>query len=318
MSNINPMLAMLAEHPFDSPDHIYEWKWNGVRVLAHRMCDGSVRLQGRSGRDFTAQFPDIVESVKKAVKYESIIDGEVVSLDDKGLPAFNRIQQRIGKSGLTVDVAREKFPAKYMVFDILGALGQDVTSRGPEPANLLTRKKLLNTIVVPDGVTKLSPYTDGKGIEMFEKAAALGQEGIMAKAKSGLYLPGSRGGEWLKMKVSRTGVYYVGGWTEGTGWREDMMGALILGERENGKLRWVGNAGSGFTVAVLQDVLKALQRIKTDECPFRDGTKVAKVKSWVRPIIPVEVKFGDITADGMLIWPIFQRVRTDLMGKEPQ
>ena len=94
------------------------------------------------------------------------------------------------------------------------------------------------------------------------------------------------------------------------------MGAVIIGKPENGRLRWVANAGSGFTLKVLEDLLGALQRLETEECPFLPGTKVPKKAAWVKPLLVIEVKFSEVTNDGHLRWPIFQRVRTDLTPED--
>ena len=305
---IEPMLAELAL-PFDSERHIYEMKYNGIRIIG--ICDGeSVKLQGRSGADFTLQFPEVVEALRKSMKHPGIVDGEVVSLGHDGLPAFNRIQQRFGrKDPMVIKAAMAGHPAVFMVFDVISVLGQDVTIRGPHPATLLERKSILERLVVPEGAVRLSPWVPDKGIELFEKMVSLGQEGIMAKTKSGLYIPGGRVSEWQKIKVSHVGVFTVGGYTRGTGWRSDTFGALALGvPAAGGKLRYVGNSGSGFTLASLKEMYDTLQRIHTGESPFLPGTKVADLATWVKPVIQVDIKYADTSKDGQLIWPIFKRI----------
>ncbi len=310
MQAIQPMLAKMAEKPFDSADYIYDWKYNGMRIIGR--CNGKAVLQGRSGADYTTQFPEIQHLAQQIRTGDTEVDGEVVCLDENGLPNFNRLQNRIGRHDpLSIKIMAEKYPATFMVFDAVTVEGKDLTAGGLR-ATQMQRKSILQRILVPDDHIQLAPWVDGKGIELYKLAEELEQEGIMAKTKNGLYHPGGRGDEWQKLKVPRVGYFIIGGYTQGTGWRLDMFGALVLGlPREDG-IHWVGNAGTGFTSAVLADLFEGLQRIRTSYRPFIPGTKIAKVASWVQPILVAEIKYGDLTKDGMLIWPSFQRVRTDL------
>jgi bifunctional non-homologous end joining protein LigD len=316
MEAVKPMLAETGDEPFDSPDHIFEWKWNGIRIVGRKQ-GGSALLQGRSGADFTAQFPELGGLAKYISADEADIDGEVVCLGENGLPDFNRIQNRIGKrEPLVIERMAQKYPATFMVFDVTRVGDYDLTAGGKAQATLMQRKEILQKILVSDGMVKLSPWVDGMGKELHQKAVALQQEGIMAKTKSGLYYPGGRNKDWLKVKVPKYACFVICGYTKGTGWREDTLGAVVLGMPENGTLRWVGCAGSGFTQKVLMDVYQTLQSIRTEESPFPPGTKVPDLSSWVRPMLVAEVKYYDITKTGQLIWPIFQRVRTDLDVEE--
>ncbi|MGD0794297.1 MAG: hypothetical protein ABR958_01710 [Dehalococcoidales bacterium] len=316
MEAVKPMLAETATEAFDDPNYIYEWKYNGVRIIGRKQ-GGSASLQGRSGADFTSQFPELADLAKYINASSADIDGEVVCLGENGLPDFNRIQNRIGKrEPLVIQNMARQYPATFMVFDVTAVEDYDLTAGGKAQATLMQRKELLQKILVPDGVVKLSPWVDGKGKELHQKAVDLNQEGIMAKTKNGLYYPGGRNKDWLKLKVPKYANFVICGFTKGTGWRQDMMGAIVLGKPENGTLRWVGCAGSGFQLKVLQDLFQALQTIRTEDSPFPPGTKVPDLLSWVRPMLVASVKYYDITKTGQLIWPIFQRVRTELTPEE--
>lgn len=310
MAAVKPMLAQTGKEPFDSGSHIFDWKWNGLRILGHK-DGGSALLQGRSGADFTAQFPELADLSNYIRVGRSIVDGEVVCLGEDGLPDFNRVQQRFGKRDpVAIQWAMEKYPATYMVFDVVQVEDFDLTAGSPSQAEQMQRKEILERILVPDGSIKLSPWVDTNGTALHAEAVRLNQEGIMAKTKRGLYYPGGRTPDWVKLKVPKYGTFVIGGYTEGTGWRQDLMGAVVLGvpDPEHDRLRWVGCAGSGFTQAVLEDLHLALQSIETEESPFIPGTKVPKLLSWVKPILQAEVKFYDVTKGGQLIWPIFQHV----------
>ncbi|MDO8689951.1 MAG: hypothetical protein Q7R39_08065 [Dehalococcoidia bacterium] len=299
------MLAEKADQPFNSPLHLFEKKWNGVRLLALKL-GGKVRLEGRSGIDYTAQFPDLADAIAKAIRDDGIIDGEAVCLDKSGQPSFNLVQQRIGKRGLLVKLAAERFPATYMAFDILQLGDQDETSRG-KARPLWQRQALLHKVLAESEKVQISQaYAGDQGVRLFEQELAAGQEGVMAKLKSSLYVPGARNSSWLKVKVSQKDTFTICGYTAGAGWRERLFGAVVLGKLESGRLRFVGCAGSGFTLDGLEKMLPKLQKLRTDTVPF-PGT-VPGLVSWVKPTIKVQIKYGDTTKDGQLIWPIFQKV----------
>lgn len=309
---MKPMLAEAGEEPFDSPNHIFDWKWNGIRILGLKEGE-EVQLQGRSGAVFTDQFPELADLGEHIKVERAWVDGEVVCLGEDGLPDFNRIQHRFAKrETMAINLMAQKFPATYMVFDVVMVEGFDLTAGSESQATQMHRKELLDRILVPDGHIKLAPWVDTYGKALHQEAVRLNQEGIMAKTKTGLYHPGGRTLDWVKLKVPKYGRFVIGGYTAGTGWRESMMGAVVLGQPTPDGLRWVGCAGSGFTNAVLKDVHQALQSIETTQSPFLPGTKVPKLVSWVKPILVAEVKYYDITKGGQLIWPIFQRVRTEL------
>jgi bifunctional non-homologous end joining protein LigD len=316
MDAVKPMLANPGTEPFDSPDHIFEWKWNGIRIVA-RKRDKEVTLQGRSGADFTAKFPELKAIVKLIRARDADIDGEVVCLGASGLPEFNRIQQRSGKvQPMEIQAAMEAFPATFEAFDLTQVDEYDLTARGAAAATLMQRKDILQKVLEPNGIVKLSPWVDGKGIELHKKAVELNQEGVMAKRKTSLYQPGGRTDDWLKLKVPKFANLVVCGYTKGTGWRLDTFGALVLADRHDGKLIYVGCAGSGFQAQQVKDMFAVLQTIKTEVNPFGHPQTVPGLVSWVQPVLVANVKYFDITKTGQLIWPIWQYMATNMKPED--
>lgn len=312
---LKPMLANPGKDPFDSPDHIFEWKWNGIRIVARKRGD-TLTLQGRSGADFTNKFPELAGMIKLIRAQDADIDGEVVCLAANGLPEFNRIQQRSGKTDpMQVKAAMAAFPATFEAFDITQVDEYDLTAGGSAQASLMERKLLLQKVLEPNGIVKLSSWVDGKGIELHQKAVELKQEGVMAKRKTSLYVPGGRNDDWLKLKVPKFADLVVCGYTKGTGWREDTFGAIILGHPHNGKLVYVGCAGSGFQAQDVKNLFCVLKTIETPDNPFGNVTVPGKV-AWVRPILVANVKYYDITNLGMLIWPIYQHMQTHMKPED--
>jgi len=279
-----------------------------MRMLGHK--DGnSYKLQGRSGADYTAQFPELADIAKLISRDHVIIDGEIVSLGPNGLPEFNRIQNRFNQHDpLVIQNMMKQFPAVYMVFDILEVDEFDLKAGGKAQATLMQRKEILSKVVTPNGVLKLSPWVETQGKALHAKAVETAQEGVMAKTKSGLYVPGGRNADWLKMKVPKYHNFVICGYTKGTGWREGSVGAIVLGDKRDGQLVYVGCAGSGFTAKQVEDMYYDLENIRTADNPFPAGTKVPNLETWVHPEITVRVKYYDVTKDGQLIWPIFQGI----------
>lgn len=312
---IEPMLAELAKEPFDSPRHLYEPKLDGVRCLAYIEA-GKVVLRARSGNDMTERFPELHGLPGLVRASQAVLDGEIVCHNDKGIPDFNHIQNRIGKRGLAVEVARKQFPARYEVFDILQVLDMDLTARG-RALTLMERKAVLMEVLPGVYPVQRVLWIDDEGKKAFETMRDLGLEGIMAKEVDSLYYPGKRHPAWKKVKVHLEDSFVIGGFTKGKGWREGLLGALIVGKpRPNGRLTWVAETGSGMDLATIKDLAAALPRLQVTECPFADYTGGNDVAMWVRPLLVVDVKYLEVTRDGHLRWPIFLRVRTDLRVEE--
>ena len=323
MDNLNPMLAQTGDEPFDNPDYIYDLKYNGMRIVGHK-DGGSAQLQGRSGLDYTAQFPELFGLVKNLKPQMASVDGEVTCLGADGLPDFNALQQRIGQTNpITVKSLMERYPAVYNVFEVARVDDYDLSAGGKAKATQMQRREILEKILIPDNKVRLSPYVDGSGIALMEQVKAINDkagrqvfDGVMAKTKSGLYTPGGRGSAWTKFKIPHYANYVICGFTKGTGWREDMMGGVVLGQPENGGLRLVGVAGSGFKSKELQELYTTLLPMRTEVNPFGNGTKVPKLDSWVKPVLVCYVKYYDITKDGKLIWPIYQWMTNEVYGGE--
>src|SRR5438105_2846950 len=215
LSKIEPMLASAAEEPFDSPDFTYEPKWDGVRTIAF-VDGGEVRLQTRNLLDCTKQYPEATQAAEALTgAYHAILDGEVVALDEKGVPSFQRLQPRMHVSDeSTVRKLRRSTPVIYEVFDILYADGEDLT-RKP----LRERLRRLDEALTPMGSIRRSEGFPGTGVALFAAAREQGIEGIVAKRLDSIYLPGARSPAWVKIKAFRTMESVIGGWTAGQGGR---------------------------------------------------------------------------------------------------
>ena len=175
MDSVNPMLAQTAKEPFDSPDHIFDLKYNGMRIVGHK-DGGSARLQGRSGLDYTAQFPELACLVKHIKTERASVDGEVVCLGDDGLPDFNALQNRSGKRDpIAIKAMMSRFPAVYQVFEVARVDEYDMTAGSPAQASQMQRREILEKILIPGDTIRLSPYVDGNGIALMEQVKEIKQ-----------------------------------------------------------------------------------------------------------------------------------------------
>ena len=152
------------------------------------MClveNGSVRFMSRRQSDLTKRFPEL-QKIRHSIKaHNGVFDGEIVALDDNGMPCFQNLQNR-----------RKCFIA-YFVFDCLVLNGNDLRS---EP--LLNRKKALKRSLAKSNNPhlRLTEYVVSKGEQLFIAVEKLGLEGIVAKKSDSLYI-GGRTKNWLKIKT---------------------------------------------------------------------------------------------------------------------
>src|SRR5438046_6979733 len=207
-----------------SPDFTFEPKWDGVRTLAF-VDGGVVRLQTRNLLDCTSQYPEAHQIAEANTGgYQAIFDGEVVALDERGAPSFQRLQPRMHvRDESAVRKLRRTTPVIYEVFDLLWLDGDDL---GRKP--LRERQRLLDEVLTPMGAIRRSEQFVGTGVALFVAAKEQGIEGIVAKRLDAPYVRG-RSAAWVKIQAFRTMECVIGGWTEGEGGRSKALGALLLG-----------------------------------------------------------------------------------------
>jgi bifunctional non-homologous end joining protein LigD len=308
---IQPMLAVSADEPFDSDDFSFEPKWDGVRTIAF-VDGGVVRLQTRNLLDCTAQYPEahgIAEALTGA--YQAIVDGEIVALDERGVPSFQRLQARMHvQDDAKIRKLRRTTPVWYDVFDVLWMDGQDL---GALP--LRERQKRLALAVTPMGqIRRTEPFV-GEGKALFTAAQEQGLEGIVAKRLDSPYVEG-RTAAWVKIKAQRTMECVIGGWTEGKGGRAKDLGALLVGVYRDGKLEPVGHVGSGFDAHTLRELLAMLTERESPTMPFARAPRVNDKPHWCLPELVCEVRYTDITTEGHLRHPAYLGLRGDVDPKE--
>lgn len=294
------MLATPGTLPV-GPEWLFEVKWDGMRLLAD-VADGVLRLTTRSGRDVTANFPELDDLVRLAP--DVLLDGEVVLLE-KGIPSFAALADRI-HSPVDERAARAR-PVTFMAFDVLRLYGVPLLDRPFEERRATLER--LDLAAAP--TLQLSPtYTDGRAL--LDATAQRGMEGVIAKRRTGVYRPGLRSPGWVKVTHRHTQSCLVGGWRPEKA-SASRIGALLLGLPDGEGLRYAGKVGSGLAATAAQRVLHE-RLVDRPLSPFRE--KVPRPDStgahWCEPLTVVEVSHLGWTDAGRLRQPVFRGVRDDL------
>ncbi|MFZ4518190.1 MAG: non-homologous end-joining DNA ligase [Microthrixaceae bacterium] len=294
------------------PGWSYEVKWDGMRVLAG-VSPAGVRLWSARGAEVTTTFPELAALAGAAPGHDVLLDGEVVATDEQGVPRFALLQQRLHVSDPAEAARRARsVPVAFVAFDLLSLDDRDLTtSRWTE------RRDLLEEVLVPGPGVRLSGRFDD-GAALLEVVTAQGLEGVVAKRVDAPYRPGARSPAWRKVKVRHEQEFVVVGWLGGTGARVGAIGSLVLACRRDGRLRWAGNVGTGFTDVELRRLGARLDDLATDDpavgerVPTRGGVPL----HWVRPELVVQVAYAEWTPDGRLRHPSYLGERTDVAAEE--
>jgi bifunctional non-homologous end joining protein LigD len=304
---ISPQLAEPASAAPDQSDWVHEIKLDGYRVQIHVRSGTKTdrgareaRLLTRTGLDWTHRMPELARAATALPVTDAVLDGEVVVLNAKGLPDFGALQaafQEGGSHNLT-----------YFAFDLLHLDGHNL--RG---LPLLKRKQLLATLFAGDrnaSPLRLSEHFEARGSTVFAKASALGAEGIVSKLASSVYQPGRSSG-WRKVKCTLEQEFAIIGFTApakgGHG-----IGALLLGYYEQGKLRYAGRAGSGFSQQASGKLRTELNKLiaKTSSLE-KIPPDARRGVFWVKPELVAQVAFAAWTNDNLVRQAAFKGLRED-------
>jgi len=290
-TGVKPMLATLVDAPFHAPGWVYEEKYDGIRILAEK--DGRrVRLVTRNLIDRSADFPEITAAVARLPAPTLLLDGEVVLFDPKGISRF----------GLFGADTRRK--PVYVVFDVLYARGRDLR-RLP----FAERRAILEKEVRPGGPLRLARRLASDGFKAFEAARERGLEGIVAKDETSAYETGKRSPAWRKVKVRAEEEFVIGGYTAPEGARTH-FGALLIGAFDDGKLRYAGKVGTGFSGKTLAELAQRFERLRRPTSPFVDAPRMRDA-TWLEPTLVAQIAFMEKTGDGKLRHPTFLGLRDD-------
>jgi bifunctional non-homologous end joining protein LigD len=301
---IEPMYASAVRELPDGDAWTYEAKLDGYRCLAAKR-QGGVILWSRRGTLFTGRFPTIEHACEK-LPPDTLIDGEVIAIDESGRASFNALQHSPPNAHI-----------QFYVFDVLIHRGRSVL-RLP----LETRRELLaEALAKVEYPVLLSTQFNAKPADLIRAARELQFEGVIAKRKGSLYEPGERNGAWLKYKINRSQEFVIGGYTLGG----NPFDALIVGCYDDAELKFVAKVRAGFVPRLRREVFERFASLQTDQCPFTNlpekrrtmwalTAEEMKECRWLKPQLVAQIEFTEWTPDGHLRHASFASLRDD---KEP-
>ncbi len=291
---IIPMEPQSVKILIEKPDYAYQIKWDGVRLLAF-VAGKRVRLQGRSLKDKSALYPELTVLPELVGGKSVILDGEIIALH-KNRPSFYKVMQRERAGAASVARLAKMVPVYYMVFDLLFFDGAWLLEQPWE-----ARQEIISKYIAAKKHLHLTPnYQAGEAL--LKTVQEKGMEGIVAKKKDSLYIPGPRRSSyWLKIKVEQTIEAYVGGIVM----RDKRPVSLLLGLAEEEtedvlgptiKLRYIGNVSSGLREKDLAAWQIWAQENRCTESPFKNFTlSPGKEYLFVEPRRKVRITFSEWT-----------------------
>ncbi|MCL4361233.1 non-homologous end-joining DNA ligase [Candidatus Dependentiae bacterium] len=306
---VPPMLAVLTNKYFTSEDWIYEHKFDGQRCEVIKK-NGKVVLMSRNKRKINDEYPELAQALEKQKADNFIIDGEIIALGKKGVSNFELLQSRINlKDILKIEQRKKAIPVIFQIFDIMYVSGYD-THELP----LLIRKKILKKLLNYNKILIYSPHKSGNGLLYLKQACKKHWEGLIAKKADSIYT-GRRSPTWLKFKCGMGQELVIGGYTKPKGSRTD-LGALLVGYYKNGKLKYAGKVGTGYTQETLKMLGKKLRALEIKKCPFDGYDESTKDVHWVSPKLVADFKFANWTNEGKLRVGRYKGLRTDKAAKD--
>lgn len=302
---LQPQLATLAT-AVPPGEWIVENKFDGYRMLA-RIADRRVQLLTRNGLDWTGKLKSLAEAVGKMGIEQAWLDGEIVVLNERGVPDFNRLQNAIDNAR-SVDIV-------YFVFDV-PFLGSQDLRQVPLASRRMVLEKLLAAAPASERV-RFSQAFDARPQDLLRAACEMGLEGVMLKRRDAPYAS-RRTDTWLKLKCQLRQEFVVIGFTGRSGGSSE-VGGLLLGYHEEGRLRYAGSVGTGWDAATGRDLMARLVKLEVDRPPVDAATvkpgrwskRAVGTERWAKPEMVVEVAFSEWTRDGHVRHPTFRGVRAD-------
>lgn len=296
---IKPMLASITKNPFDDEDWLFEIKWDGYRAISEIKKE-KIKFYSRNGIDFSERFPAIYQALKK-IKHDVILDGEIVLLNEKDLPDFQKLQHYENHLN---------YPLIYYVFDILELNGKDT-----EKLPLTDRKKLVKQLLKNNQIIRYCDHIEKDGIAFLEKAREQGLEGIIGKRKDSTYAEGVRTKEWLKIKNVQSTEVVIAGYTEPKGGRSH-FGSLILANKKGKSWEYRGHVGTGFSHELLGGLKKKMKPLETSDSPFKNEVPLNGKVTWLKPKLVADIAYTEMTRDKIFRHPVFLRLRDEKQTKD--
>jgi DNA ligase D-like protein (predicted ligase) len=307
---IAPILLLRTSRLPEGPQWLYELKLDGYRAIAAKV-NGEARLWSRNKNNFASRYPSVAAALTK-LPNDTVIDGEIVAIDESGKPSFNALQN---------DGSSEA-PLIYYVFDMPVLEGRDLRSQPLEVRRHLLEDKVFPTLGYP---IRLSPLLPGTLDQLIEAVRGQGLEGLIAKRKDSRYEAGQRSGAWAKMRINEGQEFVIGGYTLGG----RSFDALVFGHYDGPRLMYVARTRNGFTPPLREGLMRRFHGLETVGCPFANlpeistgrwgqGLTATKMKDcrWLKPVLVGQFEFREWTPDNHLRDSRFVALRDDKEARE--
>ncbi len=287
-----PMRPRLALRAFNSPEYLFELKWDGIRALAARDANG-LRVTDRSGGDLLPLLPELREL---RIPDGMALDGEIVVCDTRGRPNYDLLAGRLGPKA----TKRGRGPV-FVAFDLLYEGARPLLARP-----LAERRARLLGAGLGSRVLAVPEHLDDDGEPFLDVVAEYGLEGIVAKKRDGRYAPGTRTAEWLKCHVTPRADVVIGGLVV-----DDRRGARVLLCGFRGADGALGFAGEAYVPPYLGAWLEeATSDFVVEGSPFATPVALRTGLRFLRPRLVAIVEHDGI-ADNELTDARFRALRFD-------
>ena len=297
--NIAPMLLGDNKPPFDSQDHIFELKLDGIRCIAY-LSDIEFELRNKRNKRLNSIYPEL-NGIGRQVKTRCILDGELLVLRD-GKPDFFEIQRRsLMTNPVKIEFAAKKLPVCFTAFDILYHNDKQITD-----LPLLKRKALLTETVVESPSIAVSRYIKYAGIALYEAAAVQELEGVVAKRMDSKYYFGKTTKDWVKCKALLDEDFIVCGYYI----KEKNVASVILGAYMDGNIVYQSHVAMGISRQDFNIISNQKRCSKYPGFPDFDES------IWIVPKLVCCVHFMERTSGGGLRQPVFRGLRDDKIPEE--
>src|SRR5712672_2977610 len=301
-SFVTPMECLYVAAVPEGSEWIYEVKLDGFRAIGMKLANGTLALYSRSGKLLNRKFPSVTEALN-ALPNSTVVDGELVALDDTGRPDFSLLTH-----------SRTSAPRiRFYVFDLLCLEEQDVTAMP-----LLERRNLLESLPMNPPI-KLLEYFQISASKILQLVRQNGLEGVVAKRIDRPYEPGRRSGAWVKHRIAQEQDFLIGGYMPGT----QGIDSLIIGEYHGKESMYVSRVRAGLVPASRRKLFHKLQAYIIKTCPFINLPEVGrprwgesltaeKLKKcvWVKPKLTARIEFLERTEGGRLRHSRFVRINS--------
>ena len=290
-----PMLLTEQREPFDSTDFIYELKLDGIRSLAY-LEEGATDLRNKENMALVHLFPELADIHLQADR-PCILDGELVVMEN-GKPSFERLQRRaLSTNPFKIKLAKDQYPASFVAYDILYLNGKALYD-----LPLLERKNILARAVRETARLAVSRFTPKEGITLYNNAAAMELEGIVAKRTDSLYHPGSRTKDWIKIKNLIDEDFIACGYI-----LKGSLVSLVLGKQANGQLVYEGHV----TLGVPGQTVRSMETGR--HSPFSQTPPGHEDAIWFSYMPLCTVRYMMRTSGGGMRQPVFKAFRTGML-----